>query len=256
MQTQHQHGWFIDAADKSHPLDFLALSDYRRRSVYFAAKRALDILLAGTALIVIAPLLAVLTLWVILDSNGPALFKQERVTARRRKGPNGEEIWEPAKFTCYKFRSMYQNADSKLHQAFFQAFVNNDETAMQALQGEQTEARKLVKDPRITRAGHLLRKTSLDELPQLWNVLKGDISLVGPRPAIQYEVDMYKPWHRERLNTKPGLTGWWQIVGRSSTDFDEAIKLDLWYVKNQNLWLDVVIILKTPIAVISRKGAA
>lgn len=256
MQTQHHRGWFIDAAEKSQPFDFLTLTDYQRRTIYFTAKRALDIVLAGTTLVLIAPLLAMLALFVIVDSNGPALFKQQRVTARRKKGPNGEEIWEPALFTCYKFRSMYQNADSKLHQAFFQAFVNNDEASMQALQGETTEARKLTKDPRVTRAGALLRKTSLDELPQLWNVLKGDISLVGPRPAIQYEVDMYKPWHRERLNTKPGLTGWWQIVGRSSTDFDDAIKLDLWYVKNQNLWLDIVIILKTPIAVISRKGAA
>lgn len=256
MQSQHHRGWYINPADQGNIFEFLTLTDYQRRSVYFAAKRALDILIAGTALLILAPLMGILAVWVIMDSNGPALFRQERVTARRKKGPNGEEIWEPTTFTCYKFRSMYQNADSKLHQAFFQAFVNNDEEAMQALQGEKTETRKLMRDPRITRAGRILRKTSLDELPQLWNVLKGDISMVGPRPAIQYEVDMYQPWHRERLNTLPGLTGWWQITGRSSADFDEAIKLDVWYVKNQNLWLDVVIMLKTPIAVISRKGAA
>lgn len=167
----------------------------------------------------------------------------------------GQVAWDVQNFRFYKFRSMVHNADPALHRAYMQAFIQNDEAGMAALQGGTTEVRKLVRDPRITRLGHFLRRTSLDELPQLWNVLKGDMSLVGPRPAVPYEVDMYEAWHRRRLEALPGITGLWQVEGRSAVNFDEMIQLDIWYVEHQSPWLDARILLKTPQAVVSSKGA-
>jgi lipopolysaccharide/colanic/teichoic acid biosynthesis glycosyltransferase len=113
----------------------------------------------------------------------------------------------------------------------------------------------LTEDPRVTRLGKFLRKSSIDELPQLWNVLRGDMSIVGPRPPIPYEVEMYKPWHRKRLMAKPGLTGLWQVTARSSADFDEMVRMDIWYIEHQSLWLDLRILLKTPLSVMSMEGA-
>jgi lipopolysaccharide/colanic/teichoic acid biosynthesis glycosyltransferase len=115
---------------------------------------------------------------------------------------------------------------------------------------------KLVHDPRVTRLGRFLRKTSLDELPQLWNVLKGDMSLVGPRPSIPYEVELYEPWQRRRLETLPGITGLWQATARSASSFEESVKMDIWYIDHQSLWLDLKILLLTPLAVLSSRGAA
>jgi lipopolysaccharide/colanic/teichoic acid biosynthesis glycosyltransferase len=225
-----------------------------QRTAYFAVKRLLDVLIAGTALIVLAlPLLCIAAL-ICLDSPGPAIFRQQRLTARRRRGPHGEQ-WEIVPFTCLKFRSMVHNASPELHRAFVQAFISNDREHMVALQGEQTQECKLVNDPRTTRIGRLIRKTSIDELPQLWNVLKGEMSLVGPRPPIPYEVDMYQPWHHRRLRTRPGLTGLWQVTRRSAADFDEMVRLDIWYIEHQNLWLDLKILMMTPAAVFSQKGA-
>jgi lipopolysaccharide/colanic/teichoic acid biosynthesis glycosyltransferase len=126
---------------------------------------------------------------------------------------------------------------------------------MNALQGEATETRKLIHDPRIIRPGTLLRKLSIDELPQLWNVLLGDMSLVGPRPAIPYEVEVYQPWHLKRLQAQPGITGLQQVTARNTMDFDEQVKLDIEYVENQSLWLDLKIMFKTPFAVLLAKGA-
>jgi lipopolysaccharide/colanic/teichoic acid biosynthesis glycosyltransferase len=126
---------------------------------------------------------------------------------------------------------------------------------MSALQGESTQIRKLVNDPRVTRPGKLLRKLSLDELPQFWNVLRGDMSVVGPRPAIPYEVKMYKPWHRRRLDAQPGITGLQQIIARSTADFDQQVQLDIKYIEHQSIWQDIIIILKTPFVILSTKGA-
>jgi lipopolysaccharide/colanic/teichoic acid biosynthesis glycosyltransferase len=147
------------------------------------------------------------------------------------------------------------NADPTIHQAYVKALITNDQNCMVALQGEMTETRKLIHDPRIIRPGFLLRKFSIDELPQLWNVLRGDMSLVGPRPAIPYEVEMYKPWHLERLQAQPGITGLQQITARCRTDFDQQIRFDIQYVRSQSIWLDLKIMLKTPWAVISARGA-
>jgi lipopolysaccharide/colanic/teichoic acid biosynthesis glycosyltransferase len=150
---------------------------------------------------------------------------------------------------------MKTDADPSIHQAYVKALIENDEAKMSALQGAPSQPRKLVNDSRITRPGKFLRKSSLDELPQLWNVLLGDMSLVGPRPAIPYEVEMYKSWHLKRLEARPGLTGLQQIMARSTADFDQQVQLDIEYIDNQSLWLDVKIILKTPLVIISTTGA-
>ena len=147
------------------------------------------------------------------------------------------------------------NADPSIHKEYFKALIENDEAKMTALQGAPTQPRKLVNDARLIRPGKILRKLSLDELPQLWNVLIGDMSLVGPRPAIPYEVEMYAPWHMRRLEAQPGLTGLQQVTARCIAEFDKQVQLDIDYIKHQSFWLDIKIILKTPLAVISTKGA-
>jgi lipopolysaccharide/colanic/teichoic acid biosynthesis glycosyltransferase len=168
---------------------------------------------------------------------------------------------------------MKLNADSSIHQAYIKALIENDEKQMEAVQEAATrprrtasynhpmashtaptQPRKLVDDDRVIGPGKILRKTSLDELPQLWNILRGEMSLIGPRPAIPYEVEMYKPWHKLRLQAQPGLSGLQQITARSS-DFDEQVKLDIAYIEQQSFWLDLKIALKTPLAIISTRGA-
>ena len=221
---------------------------------YFACKRLLDTLIAGSALIMLAPLMLVIAILVKLDSPGPAVFKQKRVSTRRRRDGQ-QDFWEIRTFTLYKFRTMCKDADSDPHRAFVQAFIHNDHEGMAVLQGEDTQTHKLVHDPRVTRLGGFLRRSSLDELPQLWNVFKGDMSLVGPRPQVLYEVDEYEPWHRQRLEAKPGLTGLWQVTARSSADFNAAVRLDIRYVEHQSFWLDLQILLKTPLVVLRGKGA-
>jgi lipopolysaccharide/colanic/teichoic acid biosynthesis glycosyltransferase len=237
-------------------VDPLALSPLveDRDSLYYFVKRALDLTLATLFLLVLSPLIALIAVLIVLDSRGPVIFSQVRVGSKRWVR-DGFSYWRRSEFTCYKFRTMYHNADASLHQAYVQALICNDHQNMSELQGEKTETRKLVHDPRITWVGKYLRKSSLDELPQFVNILRGEMSLVGPRPAIPYEVDEYKPWHLRRLETTPGLTGLWQVSGRSSMDFDDSVRLDIQYIENKSLWLDLKIILKTPLAVISTKGA-
>lgn len=225
--------------------------------VYNAMKRGVDAVASAILLLAFAPLMAVIAILVKLDSSGPVFFKQERVGSQPRLR-NGRVVWERVTFECYKFRSMHQNSDSARHKAFFEAFVKNDEQAMRELAGDDDDASlkfKMKKDPRITRVGAFLRKTSLDELPQLWNILRGDMSLVGPRPAIPYEVEMYAPEFLERLNAKQGLTGLWQVKGRSAMSFEDTMELDVWYARNKNFWLDIKILLETPLAVLAGKGA-
>jgi len=223
-------------------------------SVYCFVKRLMDIVISTTALVVLAPLMILISILIPLGSSGSPVFVQKRVGVKQKR-QDSSTYWQKNTFQCYKFRTMVSDAESTIHQSYMEAFIQNDIKNMAKLQGKETSVRKLMSDIRVTKLGYFLRKFSLDELPQFWNVLKGDMSLVGPRPAIQYEVDMYEKWHHQRLMTKPGLTGLWQVTARSSVDFDEIVRLDVEYVQNQSLWLDIKILLKTPIAVFSTKGA-
>jgi lipopolysaccharide/colanic/teichoic acid biosynthesis glycosyltransferase len=224
------------------------------RAGYYMAKRMVDFFLAGVVLIILSPLMLMIALLIIVYSPGPVFFVQERVGAKKQSR-NGRTYWRRENFYCYKFRTMHVKADPAIHQAYVKALIENDEEKMTAIQGAKTKPRKLVNDPRVIRPGKILRKLSLDELPQFWNVLKGEMSLVGPRPAIPYEVEMYKPWHLRRLETQPGITGWQQVKARCSIDFDSQVQLDLEYIEKQSFWLDLKIILLTPLVVFSTRGA-
>lgn len=207
-----------------------------------SAKRLLDMVLSVAVLFVCSPVLLLIVLGIKLTSEGPVVYKQTRV------GQHGRT------FTLLKFRSMFQDADNTLHQEFVTRFIENSDNDEQC--HGSGPVYKIVDDPRITPLGRFLRRSSLDELPQLINVLRGEMSLVGPRPPLPYEVDRYKPWHRRRvLESTPGITGLWQIKGRSRLSFDDAVRLDLEYIRNWSLWLDLVILLKTPAVVLSGQGA-
>lgn len=223
-------------------------------SIYYIIKRLFDVLVASLIILVLSPILLLISLGILIYSPGPILFIQERVRAKIQLH-KGRTYWKRENFKCYKFRTMKVNSDPSIHQAYVKALIENDQTGMDSLQGETTTTRKLIHDPRITRPGALLRKFSLDELPQLWNVIRGDMSLVGPRPAIPYEVELYKPWQLHRLAAKPGITGLQQVMARCTTDFDHQVQYDIEYIENQSFWLDLKIILKTPLVVISTKGA-
>jgi lipopolysaccharide/colanic/teichoic acid biosynthesis glycosyltransferase len=242
----------IDLLQKIDPHALCLMS--ANHSVYNISKRVLDITLAVLILIILSPLIALVAILIKLDSPGPILFKQDRVTVKR-KIYNQVPYWQKVTFRCYKFRTMVCNADPTIHQSYIKALINNDCESMAVLQGGETQTRKLTHDRRVTRVGNFLRKSSIDEIPQFINVIKGEMSLVGPRPAIPYEVEMYKPWHCRRLETKPGITGLWQVTARSSCDFDEFVKLDIQYIDQQSFWLDLKILIKTPIAVLFCRGA-
>ncbi|MFW5708789.1 MAG: sugar transferase [Chloroflexota bacterium] len=228
---------------------------------YAVSKRCLDVLISSAALIILSPLLVLIGLLIILDSSGPSIFSQKRISVRgsNTSDPCTTETYE---FTCHKFRTMVKDADPSRHRAFVTAHINNDHEAMRALGGADSSRGthaltcKMTSDPRITRVGRILRKYSLDELPQFWNVLRGDMTLVGPRPAIPYEIDLYNDWHRRRLVVKPGLTGLWQVRKRGEASFDEMVQLDIWYIEHQSLWLDLKIILQTALVVLFGKGGA
>jgi lipopolysaccharide/colanic/teichoic acid biosynthesis glycosyltransferase len=224
------------------------------RTKYYLIKRVLDLVLTIPALIILSPIIVLIAFLIRLDSPGPSIFRQARMGVKRRSH-KGKSVWEPAEFTCYKFRTMVYNADPSLHKEYIKTFINYDPQIMAVIQGEDNSTHKLVNDPRVTRLGRILRKTSLDELPQLWNVLTGEMSLVGPRPAILYELEEYQPWHFQRLQATPGLSGLWQVTARSSVEFDEMVNLDIEYINRQSIWLDLNIIMKTPIVVLTGKGA-
>jgi lipopolysaccharide/colanic/teichoic acid biosynthesis glycosyltransferase len=209
------------------------------KKLHRASKRGLDIVGSAMALIVLSPLMAILALLIKFSSKGPVLFRQSRVGYRG------------IPFTFLKLRTMRESNDRSVHKEFVQRFIAGE------MESEgPTQVYKIENDPRVTRVGKFLRKTSLDELPQFWNVLVGDMSLVGPRPPIPYEVEYYDIWHRRRiLEVKPGLTGLWQVKGRSRTTFNEMVRLDLQYANSWSIWLDLKILFETPIAMISGDGA-
>lgn len=216
------------------------------RSAQFWCKRTLDVLSGALLVVLLLPLLLVIAALIKIDSPGPVLFVHQRVGARRRMQA-GRPVWAVADFPMFKFRSMVDHADQALHRAQVLAFVQG--------RLNPSGSAKLENDPRVTRVGRLLRRTSLDELPQLFNVLRGEMSLVGPRPVPPYEVAAYVDWQRERLAALPGITGLWQVTGRGVVTFDDMVRLDIEYVRTQSLWLDLRLLLATIPAVVSGRGA-
>jgi lipopolysaccharide/colanic/teichoic acid biosynthesis glycosyltransferase len=210
-------------------------------SLRAALKRGLDILGSLALLAALAPLFLAIAALIKLTSAGPVFFRQQRV---------GEAA---IPFMMLKFRTMRVDADPAIHQEYVRQFITANAAATS---GDAGAVFKITNDPRVTPLGRLLRRTSLDELPQFWNVLRGDMSLVGPRPPLQYEVEAYKPWHLRRvLEAKPGITGLWQVAGRSRTTFDDMVRLDLRYAQTHSVWTDIRILLATPRAVITGRGA-
>ena len=219
------------------------------RTLYLQCKRVIDVVLASLLLLFLLPLLLVIVVAIKLDTSGPVIFTQKRVGAKRHS-ENGRTRWEARTFTFYKFRSMVAGTDQSLHKEHIRAFVQG---RLKAADGDA--AFKLTRDPRVTRVGAILRRTSLDELPQLFNVLKGDMSLVGPRPVPPYEVAEYRAADTERLTAPPGITGLWQVNGRGELPFAEMVRLDCEYVRHSSLWLDLKILFATVPAVLSGRGA-
>jgi exopolysaccharide biosynthesis polyprenyl glycosylphosphotransferase len=219
------------------------MQDIDRQNISRSLKRSIDIAGSLFALLLFAPLLIVISVAVKLTSRGPVFFRQARV------GQYGKM------FTFLKFRSMSFSNDHTIHKEYIRHLISGTARPAEAKES-QRKVYKLTADPRITPVGRLLRRTSLDELPQLFNVLRGEMSLVGPRPPIPYELDYYDIWHKHRLlPVKPGITGLWQVEGRSRVSFDEMVRLDLKYARSWSLWLDLKILLRTPQAVVFGEGA-
>jgi len=215
----------------------------KQNQLQWGLKRGMDVFGAIVGIILFSPIMALTAIAVKLNSSGPAIFKQSRL------GMKG------TRFPFYKFRSMYWNADERIHREYVDHLIKGNLAKIDQGDGKGP-LYKMKSDSRITKVGKIIRKLSIDELPQFFNVLKGEMSLVGPRPPIPYEVEKYQPWHLRRiLEVKPGITGPWQVGGRSSTSFDDMVRLDLKYAENWSLWLDLKILLKTVKVVINLKGA-
>lgn len=230
--------------------DIVANESNITKNAYFIAKQLFDTASAMVILILLLPLLLLTMLLIKIDSPGPVFFSQKRVGARRIHRA-GMTVWEPVEFNFHKFRSMYYDADESIHKEYIENWIKGELETEDAKNGDF----KLKNDPRITRIGHFIRKTSIDELPQLFNVIKGDMSLVGPRPVPVYEVESYKKEHYQRLASVPGITGHWQIHGRGRTTLDEQVQMDIDYIHQQSLWQDIRILLSTPAAIVKGKGA-
>ena len=202
----------------------------KESTLYKVSKRALDVIASFLGLVILSPILLIVAILIKLESKGPAIFAQSRI------GLNGKE------FKMYKFRSMVQNAEELKEKL--------------AKQNEMSGPMfKIKNDPRVTKVGKFIRKTSIDELPQLLNILKGDMTLVGPRPSLPREVEKFESWMLKRLDVKPGLTCYWQVSGRNNIDFYEWMKLDLKYVNDMSFWLDIKLIFKTVAVLFGDKNA-
>jgi lipopolysaccharide/colanic/teichoic acid biosynthesis glycosyltransferase len=205
-----------------------------------AALRVLDLTIALITLVLAVPVLLIAAIAVRLTSPGPALFRQRRLG-------RGEHP-----FTVLKLRTMQTNAADGRHRDYVRQLIDSDN----AQRAERNDLFKLVVDDRVTRVGRWLRRTSLDELPQLWNVVRGEMSLVGPRPVIPYEAEIYPAWYRERFQVKPGMTGLWQVSGRNRRTYEEMVELDIEYVRRRSLMLYLTILARTVPALLLRREAA
>ena len=199
--------------------------------IYRGFKRIVDIILGCIGLVLLSPVFLILAICIKIDSKGPVIFAHKRI------GKNGKE------FNMYKFRSMYENAEEMI------------ENFNEEQKREWQENFKLENDPRITKVGKFLRKTSLDELPQIVNIIKGDLSIIGPRPIVDEELEKYGENKEKFLSITPGLTGYWQANGRSNTTYEERMQMELYYIDNQSLWLDIKIFFKTIVSVLKKEGA-
>ncbi len=216
----------------------------RSRKNVLKMKRIVDVLSSIACIILFFPFFVLVPIGIKLTSQGPVLFRQKRVGQYEKT------------FMFLKFRSMYVGNCEDVHKEFVQNLIAKKTSDKAGDKASGQKVYKITNDARVTPIGKVLRKTSLDELPQFFNVLKGEMSLVGPRPPIPYELEKYDSWHRRRvLEVKPGITGLWQVMGRSSTTFDEMVRLDLQYATNWSPWMDTKIVLKTPWALVAGKGA-
>lgn len=228
------HGFTAD----SPPLEWVPRSESRLTA---ALRRGLDLALAALLLLLLAPVLLAISIAIRLDSPGPAVYRQRRLGLGMRP------------FVVNKFRTMRPDADPAPHREYVHELISSS--------GERARTAgknlyKLAIDSRVTRVGRILRRFSLDELPQLWNVMRGDMSLVGPRPVIPYEAEQYPSWYRERFAVKPGLTGLWQVSGRNEKTYEEMVRLDIEYARRRGLARDLTILLKTIWVVLRARGAA
>ena len=236
-----------DSQDSDRPSNPILYPDLEKRResnrLGRAGKRLIDVVGSLSLLVLLSPVFFIVAAAIKLTSRGPVLFRQKRI------GEHG------IPFTFLKFRSMYMDNDSSEHKEYVRQLIAGQAEKKPA-NGNGESVFKLTNDPRITPVGNALRRSSLDELPQLINVLRGEMSLVGPRPPVLYEVEAYATWHRRRLlEAKPGITGLWQITGRSRVGFDDMVRLDLRYARNCSPLLDLKILLQTPKAVVSGDGA-
>ena len=213
--------------------------EIKAKKEYLVLKRALDLFTVLLLIIIFGPLMLAIVLAIRLFSPGPILYKQTRI------GKNGKP------FKMLKFRSMRLENAPDIHREYVIDLILNNHDPKSL--GKDTL--KLESDPRITGLGKYLRKWSIDELPQFFNVLKGEMSMVGPRPSLPYEYEVYKDWHKKRVLVLPGITGLWQVTARNLVSFDEQVRIDLAYIQNMNLWLDIKIILMTPYEMIIGKGS-
>jgi exopolysaccharide biosynthesis polyprenyl glycosylphosphotransferase len=220
-------------------LPMIRLCSQKNSWLFGKMKYAIDALITLPATLLLLPFFALTALAIKANSKGPVFYRANAI------GKNGNP------FTMYKFRSMRVDGGSDIHKNYVTRLIKGEISP----ETEGSRPLKVTEDPRITKVGHLLRKTSMDELPQILNVLKGEMSLVGPRPCLPYEFEIYKDWHKKRLSVRPGITGLWQVAGRSAVAFEDMVLLDLYYVYNRNLSLDMNVIYETIFAVLAKKGA-
>jgi lipopolysaccharide/colanic/teichoic acid biosynthesis glycosyltransferase len=227
-----------------------------RTNAYLVGKRIVDITLASVALLLLSPVFLLTIAFIKLDDHGPAFYRQERIRGRRVRR-DGRWQWVVEPFALFKFRTMVVNADPDFHRRYIEAYIAGDEGRLRAMRPGRRpgESHRPARDPRVTRVGAVLRTLSVDELPQLWNVLKGDMSLVGPRPPLRYEVEMYDERALQRFAARSGITGWSQVNGRAAIGYEEGIALDLEYLERRSLPFDVWILLMTIPVVLTRRGA-
>jgi len=217
---------------------------------YLRMKRLIDLVASSILLIIASPLIVLSAILIKLESEGPAIYTQQRVGAKWRLDPGGI-VWELCLFPCYKLRTMRKGSDPEIHKEYLRRFRNGEMG-----HGSKHAPFKLSRDQRVTMVGQWLRKTSLDELPQLFNVIRGDMSLVGPRPVPAYEVELYDHPHYNRLAATPGITGVWQGYGRSRVKFEQMVSMDAGYARQSSIVFDLKLLVMTIASVVSFKGAA